>query len=194
MLDLSSHIVLPLHLKSEPCNAPQSSLANSSVLDYLLPQLSSWHNRPQPKQQALEKIDGYMLQETELLLEKLTELCMQCSLPDNLQFRIDLSTVSIDSTTEFEGKRRFIQSVKQDKWVIEALNWLLPNYLALAHSQELVDFSHAYANHRQYALSEFKHFSQANQGMQCYISCVKTAGKIQVEWCVESPVNCFIVY
>ncbi|MDU0356031.1 hypothetical protein RS130_20975 [Paraglaciecola aquimarina] len=165
-----------------------SSIGRSPVLELLLPQLCADQQRPAKARQQLKNIDSYMLAETLLLLNKVETLCHQFSLSNGQNFKIALKQNSLSVSGNFADSEKLLKLIDQDSWFCGSLAWLCPNYLGLAHSQELVGFSHVYANNKQQASHQFSHFQQANQGLTCYLDGQVLEGQLTVNWYVESPV------
>lgn len=184
----SANIVINSALSAGMHSPTESILANSPVLDYLLPQLSVWQsNRPKP-QQRLKNIDPYMLQETEQLLQLVGKFCLKLGMSDSTTFDIKLAKSTLLISGQVEQKERLAELVNHDRWIGPAFEWLHANYSALAHSQELLSFSYTYEKNRHQALAEYRHFELPNQGMDCYVNCRIEEGKTKLSWLVESPV------
>jgi hypothetical protein len=183
---------IPLLQKSK-----KSVLASSPVLDYLLPELSIWQTGEVRQGQILENIDDYMLEETRLILKRVHLLCANLALTDSTRFNIKLHTSSSSDVLlisgAFEEKSQLTKLLNQDSWLTSAFNWLCPNYNALAHSQEMNTFSHAYEKDRQQALHQYRHFGQTEQGMRCYLACNIKEGKPSLTWRLESPKTIYIL-
>ncbi len=183
---------IPLLQKSK-----KSVLASSPVLDYLLPELSIWQTGEVRQGQILENIDDYMLEETRLILKRVHLLCANLALTDSTRFNIKLHTSSSSDVLlisgAFEEKSQLTKLLNQDSWLTSAFNWLCPNYNALAHSQEMKTFSHAYEKDRQQALHQYRHFGQTEQGMRCYLACNIKEGKPSLTWRLESPKTIYIL-
>lgn len=77
--------------------------------------------------------------------------------------------------------------LNQDAWLLDAFSWLMPNYLALVHSLELVKFSYAYQRNRSKAANAYAHFNDENNGL--HIEVKVDAGKAQ--WHVLSSLHTF---
>jgi hypothetical protein len=183
---------IPLLQKSK-----KSVLASSPVLDYLLPELSIWQTGEVRQGQILENIDDYMLEETRLILKRVHLLCANLALPDSTRFNIKLQTSSSSDilliSGAFKEKSQLTKLLNQDSWLTSTFNWLCPNYNALAHSQELNSFSHAYEKNRQQALHQYRHFGQNEQGMRCYLACNVQEGEPRLSWRLESPKTVYIL-
>ena len=174
-----------------------TTLANSPVLDYLLPELSIWQTSEVRQEQILENIDAYMLQETRLILKRVRSICLKLALSNSTSFDIKLqafgSSATLLITGTFEAKEKLTKLINKDSWLAGAFNWLCPNYNALAHSQELVTFSHAYEKNQQQALQQYQHFDQYKHGMDCYLTCTIKGGEITLTWCLQSPKTVYIL-
>lgn len=165
----------------------RTKVANSPVVDFLLPQLSACQTSVFKGQELLENIDFYMLQETEELLKRISNFCLHLGLPDLRTFNIKLAAPALAISGNFDEKKQLDKLVNQDPWIRNTFNWLHANYTALAYSQELLRFSFAYEKNRQQALIEFKHFEQRNQGMDCYVNCSVENGIPTLALNIESP-------
>jgi hypothetical protein len=183
----SANIVISSTLSTTLQSPRGSILANSPVLEYLIPQLSVWRTNGLKPQQRLENIDSYMLEETALLLERVGKFCLRLGLSDSTTFDIKLANKALHVKGQFDEKAQLGELVNQDRWINGAFNWLHGNYSALAHSQELLSFSFAYEKNRLQALGEYRHFEHLNQGMECYLSRRIEDGKAKLSWLVESP-------
>jgi hypothetical protein len=187
----SAHIAISSARTSGTQRPAGSILANSPVLDYLMPRLSVWQTNGHKRRQRLENIDPYMLQETEQLLERVGTFCLRLGLCESTTFNIKQAKPALRISGQFAQKPQLGELVDQDRWISGAFNWLHGNYSALAHSQELISFSDAYKKDRHQALGQYKHFEQRNQGMDCYVNCCLAEGKAKLSWVVESPVVIF---
>jgi hypothetical protein len=174
-----------------------TTLTDSPVLNYLLPELSEWQTKGVRQEQNLENIDAYMLQETGLILKRVRSICSKQILNDSTRFDIELQTFGSGATLlitgAFEAKEKIIKLVNQDGWLTGAFNWFCPNYKALAHSQELTTFSHTYEKNQQQALQQYQHFDQYEHGMDCYLTCTIKGGEITLTWCLQSPKTVYIL-
>ena len=187
----STNIVIRSVLSTGLQNPKGSIFANSPVLDFLLPQLSATQNNEHKTQQLLDSIDSYMLQETEDLLKRINNICLQLRLSDSTTFMIQLGGPGLCISGCFEEKEQLAQLVNRDRWICTTFNWLHANYTALAYSQELLRFSYAYEKNRQQALVEYKHFELHNQGMDCHLNCNVEGGLPILVWQIESPLMVF---
>ncbi|MEP0356770.1 hypothetical protein [Paraglaciecola sp.] len=171
-----------------------SVLANTSVLDYLLPELTSWQT---VKQEALKKVDDYILLETKQVLQRISTAISQIVLSDQCHFTIKIRPMGATSTLEIKAnlaeKPMLLKHINHDKWLVGAMAWLCPNYIALAHSQELLSFSYLYEKSKQEAHRHYQHFSLKDQGIYCYLDCSVVNGKPNLSWCVKSPKTNFTI-
>jgi hypothetical protein len=162
-----------------------------------LPELSIWQTGEVRQGQILENIDDYMLEETRLILKRVHLLCANLALTDSTRFNIKLQASSSSDilliSGAFEEKSQLTKLLNQDSWLRSAFNWLCPNYNALAHSQELNTFSHAYEKDRQQALHQYRHFGQTERGMRCYLACNIQEGEPRLSWRLESPKTVYIL-
>lgn len=187
----TTHILIDT-LTLKPHQRPKMSvLASTPILDTLLPELSIWKTNTAKKAQVLENIDPYMLLETKQILKRVTAICTNVALENNLRFTIKLAfsgtAIKLLITDEFTAKSTLIKSLKQDKWLAAAFEWLCPNYTGLANSQEMVSFSYAYEKNRQKALQQYQHFKQPEQGMCCYLDCQIKQNEPKLAWVIASP-------
>ena len=178
-----------------PCK--ETTLASSPVLDYLLPELSVWQTGEISHKQTLENIDAYMLEETRLILKRVHSFCSSLKLINSTRFNIKLQTsdsgAALVITGAFEEKEKLTKLINKDSWLTGAFNWLCPNYNALAHSQELNTFSYVYEKSRHQALYQYRHFSQIEHGMRCYLACNIEQGEPLLTWCLQSPKTIYIL-
>jgi hypothetical protein len=192
----SQIIVNSLHIPPQQ-QSEKSTLASSPVLDYLLPELSIWQTGELRQEQILENIDAYMLEETRLILQRVRSFCFSLGLSNSTRFNIKLKTSDSSAalliTGAFKEKEQLTKLLNQDSWLTGAFDWLCPNYTALAHSQELGAFSYVYEKSRQQALHQYRHFSQAEQGMRCYLACNIEEGEPRLTWRLESPKTVYIL-
>ncbi|WP_158967258.1 hypothetical protein [Paraglaciecola sp. L3A3] len=189
----SAQIVIATQVKPSVNTAIHSVSGRIDVLQTLLPQLC-FESIPRDKQkQTLNKIDSYMLEETQQLLNKVEQLCNKLTWHEGESFSIESQQQKILLTGTFTEQGHLATSINQDVWISGSLAWLQPNYIGLAHSQELVSFSHAYAKNKQQAILKFKHFQQPNQGIKCYLNGQVKEGKVELEWRIESPLVSYLV-
>jgi len=195
---LSSSQIIINSLNAPPRQlTKERAFANSPVLDTLLPELSVWQTCEVRQKQILENIDTYMLEETRLILKRFRSFCSSLVLTDTTRFKIKLQASGSNSalliTGAFDEREKLSKLINQDSWLTGAFNWLCPNYIALAHSQELSSFSYAYERDRQHALRQYKHINQTEQGMSCYLACNIEEGEPRLTWCLESPKISYIL-
>jgi hypothetical protein len=175
----------------------KSVLASSPVLDYLLPELSIWQTGEVRQVQTLDNIDAYMLEETRRILKRINSICCSLALTDATRFNIKLQASGSNNalliTGAFEEKIQLTKLINKDSWLTGAFDWLCPNYIALAHSQELSNFSYLYEKNRHQALHQYRHFSQNEQGMRCYLACNIEKGEPRLTWRLGSPKTVYIL-
>ena len=85
--------------------------------------------------------------------------------------------------------QKLLDQINQDKWLFGAFAWLQPNYIALAHSIELLSFSRAYQYSGERALEIYKHFDFHDNGLE--FSLLYQQGNVQA--ILESPVSVYTV-
>ncbi|MCF2947922.1 hypothetical protein L0668_07380 [Paraglaciecola aquimarina] len=186
-------IKVPATAKLRMFNQSQKIRANSAVLNNLFPQLKGQSvNLIKPKTK-LQKIDSYMLQETQLLLNKIETYCGSEQLDDGIELSLYFDDIQWCVSETFTKDHGLVQLLNQDKWIIDVSQWLSPNYTGLAYSQELLAFSYLYAKNKQVALQKYKHFSDKNQGCICKIKLSVRSGIASLKFCVESPTNSYLI-
>ncbi len=195
---LSSTQIVIKSLNFQPQLRPKNStLASSLVLDTLLPELSIWQTNKVRQPQILENIDAYMLLETKQMLDRIATIYSNLALTNTMSFNLKLqfsdSTINLSIDEDTAAKQTFIKQLKLDKWLAGAFEWLCPNYTALAHSQELISFSYAYAKNNQEALRLYQHFKLPEQGMCCYLVCKVEQGEPNLTWSVASPQTKYLI-
>ncbi|WP_289027792.1 hypothetical protein [uncultured Paraglaciecola sp.] len=190
----STHILIDTLAIPSQQRPTTSVLANSCVLDYLLPELSSWQT---VKQETLEKVDDYMLLETKQVLQRISKAISQITLCGLSHFIIKIkpmgATFSLEIQANLAEKSILLKQINHDKWLVGALAWLCPNYMALAHSQELLSFSYLYEKSKQEAHRHYQHFSLKDQGIYCYLDCNMVNGKPNLSWRLKSPKTNFTI-
>ena len=185
----SANILITSALPRSRQGSVTSNMANSAVLELLMPQLIDRQKPAAKAQHSLENIDCYMLEETELLLTRLSGFCLQLGMAEGANFDLILSKGQLKVSTYFEQAIALEKCLLQDPWITGAFKWLEPNYRALADSQELLSFAQAYEKNRQQALVEYSHLEHGAMAMHCYVRGCIEQGKATLSWFVESPVT-----
>lgn len=191
MLDLSSTQIL-LHPKILTAIRPvvYSTMANSPVLDKLMPQLAMPQLPTLKPRLLLQSIDPYMLQETQQLITRISEHIVEKNLPDHTQLKIRLKEGKLHLTGK--APQQLHNLLGQDSWLASTFAWLLPNYIGLTHSQEMLRFSYAYEIDRQQAIDTYRHFEQIDQGLDCYLKIMFGQNKPLLHLCIESPMAVYL--
>jgi hypothetical protein len=167
--------------------------ANSAVLERLFPQLSKQSDKLTKRTKALNKVDSYMLQETQQLIRLIETQCCQIKLPDNTEFNLYFDAMGWCSSGLTNSVEALVQVLNQDKWVVSVSQWLTPNYNALACSQELVDFSLLYVKNKKLALQKYKNVSTKTEGFESYINVSIHNGFADFTFYVESSASRYLV-
>ncbi|MFT2092470.1 hypothetical protein [Paraglaciecola sp. 2405UD69-4] len=193
----STHIFIDKPATRLPTRPITSLLGNSAVLDSLLPELSIWQ-KPSPKQeQDLKNIDSYMLLETKQVLERVASILSNLKLSHTLPFTLNIQrsgqTTNLLIKEDIAINKKVVKAILQDKWLMGAFEWLCPNYLALAHSQELLTFSHAYKEDNQAALLHYHHLQQPEPKLKCYLTCRFEQRKPKLTWHLDSPKTSYCI-
>ncbi|MGJ8680057.1 hypothetical protein [Paraglaciecola sp.] len=171
----------------------QSVKANSAVLEKLFPQLSNQSGKLTKFHKPLNKIDSYMLQETQKLISLIEEQCSRVNMPNNIEFNLYFDQMGWRSRGLINSGERITRGLNQDKWILDVSEWLTPNYNALACSQELVDFSISYAKNKRLALQEYKNLSTTTKGFESYIHVSVRNGLVDIKFYVESSLSRYLV-
>ena len=185
-------------------HTPKSKIGSASILQRLLPQLCVTDVRV--RYQAITGLDYYMREETERLLERIETHCemMQDTVMAHAPVITNEGSVITNTNTDhqphftlrfvgnkcqLEGQypRDLQNKLNQDTWLLDAFSWLMPNYLTLVHSLELVKFSYAYQRSRSKAAHAYAHFNDENNGLHLEVKV--EAGKAQ--WHVLSALHRF---
>jgi hypothetical protein len=182
----NTHIFLQPDLAKalQPVLAGQTG--NADVLEMLLPKL---HGVSAKKQQPLQKVDHYMLEETHELYSRLRRFCDQLKISRDTQFKVARCGNQLQVIGDFNRRHMLSQLVNQDLWFVDSFKWLQPNYSSLAHSFELVEFSEQYQLSPDDAMEKYSHFDMADKGLAFALKYVDGTVNAQV----ESPVNLYCV-
>lgn len=157
------------------------------VLARLLPQLVS--HGIDKKQQPLQKVDHYMLEETEELYRRLRRFCQLLEIDDNIEFKVARGHQGLQIIGEFAARNKLTELINNDRWFVGSFQWLQPNYTSLAHSFEMLEFSYAYEHSPAIAAQKYAHFDQSDKGMAFTLS--HAHGSVNAQ--VESPLNLYCV-
>lgn len=192
MSDLNSlQIRIPESFSSGLHRDYTTSIGNSPVLESLLPELCRESSPSLIPAQVLRNIDGYMLEETEQLLQRIVQLCSALNLPEQARFRIKFCGSTLSVSSDDVSVMPLSGLLNLDKWLVDTCSWLTPNYTALASSQELLEFSHLYAKNKQTAVRYYRHLQQDDSEMKCYIDGKVQAGSTELSFRVASPVSLY---
>ena len=156
------------------------------VFELLSPKL---YGPSDKKHQPLEKVDYYMLEETQELIRRLHLYCRQLNIADDAEFKIATDGTYLQCVGDFEGKQALTQRVNSDKWFVGSFNWLKPNYANLAHSFEVLEFSHYYEKSPKLAAERFSHLIRDDKGLSFALK--HAAGFAQAQ--VETPLNLYCI-
>lgn len=163
-----------------------SLCGHADILERLLPTL---YGQSVKKQQPLEQVDYYMLEETEELIRRLHLYCQQLSIDDDAEFQIATDGQQLHIFGDFTGKTSLAQRVNSDKWFVGSFNWLQPNYANLAHSFEVLEYSYCYEKSPKLAAQRFAHLIREDKGLSFALK--HAAGMAQAQ--VETPLNLYCV-
>lgn len=147
------------------------------------------HQQNTKKQQPLEQVDHYMLEETQELIRRLHLYCQQLDVADDAEFKIATDGKQLHILGDFTGKTALTQRVNSDKWFVGSFNWLQPNYANLAHSFEVLEYSYCYEKSPKLAAQRFAHLIREDKGLSFALKHV--AGMAQAQ--VETPLNLYCV-
>lgn len=189
-LSAPAQIVLSTqHGGKRPCQ-PVSKLASAQILENLLPGLFCSNNLYRHKnEQVLSNVDNYMQQETGLLCQRLEQLCKELEIDNNSAFKISQQNARFVVTGNFSQCHQLCKKLNNDTCFISAFNWLQPNYVLLAHSVEILEFSYAYQQSRECAIKRYNHFEHLDNGLKFNLEHIK--GKVAAV--LESPLNIYII-
>ncbi|WP_158768767.1 hypothetical protein [Paraglaciecola sp. L1A13] len=187
----SAHIQLTNTSRQNVARSARATIGSAQVLQQLLPKLcvDEFKTRYQP----ITGLDLYMRQETEHVLARIEthcEMVLEAISADTIGSEMPSFTLRfINSKCELDGQypQALLKKLNQDCWLMDAFAWLLPNYLALVHSLELVAFSYVYQRSRSKATKTYRHFDDENNGLG--VSVKFDSGKAQ--WNITSPINIF---
>jgi hypothetical protein len=170
-----------------------AQVGNADVFEALLPQMFGNSTRFSKKQQVLEKVDHYMLQETQELYRRLQRFCLTLEIAQNVEFKVkrmsDGLSDGLQVIGDFTGREALTQAINSDYWFVDSFKWLQPNYTSLAHSFEMLEFSYVYEQSPKRAARTYGHFSRADKGMDFVLS--HAQGRVNAQ--VESPLNLYCV-
>ena len=185
----ASHFIISQDLAEQLQTVQQhnSNLAgHAAVFELLCPRL---YGPSDKKQQPLEKVDYYMLEETQELIRRLHLYCRQLNIPDDAEFKIATDGQHLQILGDFAGKQALTHRVNSDKWFVGSFNWLQPNYANLAHSFEVLEYSYCYEKSPRLAAERFAHLIREDKGLSFALK--HAAGMSQAQ--VETPLNLYCV-
>lgn len=163
-----------------------TTYATAKVFDQLMPALYGYSDK---KQQPLQKVDYYMLEETEELITRLSRFCAQLNINPSCEFKVARRGNHLQVIGNFEGRDALTQMVNDDLWFVDSFIWLQPNYSSLAHSFEVLDYSEHYQQSPQAAAKKYAHFVREDKGLAFALRYANGAANAQV----ESPLNLYRV-
>ncbi|GAC35279.1 hypothetical protein [Paraglaciecola polaris] len=187
----SAHIQLTNTLGQDVARTARPTVGSAHVLQQLLPTL--WVNEPRMRYQPITGLDYYIREETEHLLARIETHCEMvleaagANAGDKAMPKFTLRFANGECVLAGQYPPALLTQLKQDRWLMDAFAWLVPNYFALVHSLELVAFSHVYQRSRSKASKTYRHFDGENNGL--YVSIKFDTGKAQ--WNIASPINVF---
>lgn len=167
-------------------NDGSNSSGHANVFELLLPTL---YGQSAKKQQPLEKVDYYMLEETEELIRRLHLYCQQVGVDADAEFKVATNGKQLHIIGDFAGKEALELRVNSDKWFVGSFNWLQPNYANLAHSFEVLEYSYCYEKSPKLAAERFAHLVREDKGLSFALK--HAAGMAQAQ--VETPLNLYCV-
>lgn len=154
-------------LQNAPCINYQG-MGRAKIIERVIPGLAIV-KAPKPIH-TLSHVDGYMLIETRQLLDRLTGYFEQCKLDKNAEYELIFEYQQWVIKYHKAPTQDFNKLINQDTWSIGAINWLEPNYQLLIHSIELRQFADIYQQNIKQAVTQYRHFEQPNNGLQCKLS------------------------
>ncbi len=186
--DTCHHIVLDsdLALQLQPAFHEDCQKGGEDVLPLLLPQLCDHKSK---KQQQLQKVDHYMLLETQELYSRLQRYCGALGIDAEQDFKIAQDGQSLTVLGDFPNREALCSVLNRDLWFVDSFIWLQPNYALLAHSFEMLEFSEYYERAPRSAIAKYAHFEWADKGTLFALRFCR--GEINAQ--VETPVNLYCV-
>ncbi|ABG39168.1 hypothetical protein Patl_0639 [Paraglaciecola sp. T6c] len=207
----STHIQLAQNSRQRVAHTPKPKIGSAPILQQLLPQLCI--TDVPVRYQAITGLDYYMREETERLLERIETHCEMLQdtgmthapvttnegsvitkkgsviTNTNTEHQLQFTLKFVGNKCQLDGQypNDLQNKLNQDAWLLDAFSWLMPNYLALVHSLELVKFSYAYQRNCSKAANAYAHFNDENNGL--HIEVKVDAGKAQ--WYVLSSLHTF---
>lgn len=185
-----------IFIRQHGCAAAQHKLSklakkmpqqgNSAILDILLPELSGWRATDLKPAQMLNKIDHYMQQETTRFLKRLTQYYGEVNNLTSLDVKLAWQAGKFSSQMQDANHAVLLQDLNKDKWLKDIVQWLQPNYLALAESQAFLEFSYVYESNRALGKHLYEHFQDKSQSLHSYIQITKDPSNMTLIWYVES--------
>lgn len=191
MSQANQHLfIIDRHLASQlqpRVNSPAADQQGAaSVFNRLCPQL---YGIDEKRSQALAQVDEYMLVETQELIRRLRVYCQQLLIAGDVEFSVATVGEKLQVLGHFEGKNALIARINDDHWFVGSFNWLQPNYVNLAYSFEMLEYSYQYQISPQQANQRFAHVI-GDQKRLCF-SLKHRAGVAQAQ--VETPLNLYHV-
>jgi hypothetical protein len=163
-----------------------SQFGTAEVFELLLPQL---YGSSDKKLQPLQKVDHYMLHETEELYSRLRRFCYQLKINRQIEFKVARHGDSLQVIGDFNHRETLNKMVNDDLWFVDSFIWLQPNYSSLAHSWEMLEFSEYYEQSPTDARQRYAHFDREDKGLAFALKYNQGSVKAQV----ESPLNLYCV-
>lgn len=164
----------------------EQSVGNAKVFEQLWPNM---YGKRDKKQQPLQKVDYYMLEETEELITRLKRFCLQLDIAPDVEFKVACCGKSLQVIGHFEGKQALNKRVNADAWFVDSFLWLQPNYANLAHSFEVLEFSEYYEQSPKQATERFAHFIREDKGLSFALNHSNGVAQAQV----ETPLNLYCI-
>jgi hypothetical protein len=181
-----SHIVLDQDLARalQPVQAGQFGTAK--MFELLIPSLYGYSDK---KHQPLEKVDYYMLEETQELYSRLRRFCYHLKISTDTEFKVARRGDQLEVIGDVPHRTMLNQLVNDDLWFVDSFIWLQPNYSSLAHSFEMMEFAEFYQQSPVDAKQRYAHFDDKDKGMAFALKYTNGAVNAQV----ESPLNLYQV-
>ena len=186
-LERPAQIRLPARQGKHSNQRPQSSLASAQVLEFLLPQLVEQGPGQAKQYKMLAGVDHYMLQETTELISRLGRLHRSLNIEGNTEIHLNCINGKVEIRGDSQACQTLAAHINSDSWLPGALGWLHPNYLMLAQSLEISDYSWVYQQSPGLAIRQYPHLAWPDKGIRCYLQ--QQAGKVRLR--LESPLNIY---
>lgn len=185
VIDSDLAVALQSNVETKPETSDQT-MGRAQVFEQLWPAM---YGQREKKQQPLERVDYYMLEETQELIRRLQRFCHQLNIKPSTCFKVARRGKQLQVIGRFAAKQALTQLLNADAWFVDSFTWLQPNYANLAHSFEVLEFSECYEQSPEQATERFAHFIRDDKGLCFALNHVNGIAQAQV----ETPLNLYCV-